>query len=116
MCSFSLNKLQDLEVSKFFVSCHFKNVENNIVWYFMGVYGPTRTQDREDFWVELGGIRGLWGGPWCVVGDFNAIRFPEERSKGGSLNSAMRRFYEVLEDLELRDLPLQGGIFTWSGG
>ena len=62
MCSFSLNKLQDLEVSKFFVSCHFKNVENNIVWYFMGVYGPTMTQDREDFWVELGAIRGLWGG------------------------------------------------------
>ena len=51
-----------------------------------------------------------------MVGDFNAIRFPEERNKGGSLNSAMRRFYEVLEDLELRDLPLQGGIFTWSGG
>ena len=51
-----------------------------------------------------------------MAGDFNAIRFPEEHSKGGSLNSVMRRFFEVLEDLELRDLPLHGGIFTWNGG
>ncbi|RVW26415.1 hypothetical protein CK203_086142 [Vitis vinifera] len=25
----------------------------------------------------------------------------------------MRRFSEIIEDLELRDLPLQGGSFTW---
>ena len=28
----------------------------------------------------------------------------------------MRRFSEVIDGLELRDLPLQGGPFTWSGG
>ncbi|RVW41575.1 putative ribonuclease H protein [Vitis vinifera] len=28
----------------------------------------------------------------------------------------MRRFSEVIDDLDLRDLPLQGGPFTWSGG
>ena len=28
----------------------------------------------------------------------------------------MRRFSEVVEELDLRDLPLQGGSFTWSGG
>ena len=44
------------------------------------------------------------------------IRFLEECNKGGRLNSAMRRFFEVIKDLELRDLPLHGGIFTWSGG
>ena len=27
----------------------------------------------------------------------------------------MRRFLEVIEDLELRDLPLQGGSFMWRG-
>ncbi|RVW57097.1 Transposon TX1 uncharacterized 149 kDa protein [Vitis vinifera] len=44
------------------------------------------------------------------------IRFPSERSRGGRLSSTMRRFSEVVKDLELRDLPLQGGLFTWSGG
>ena len=28
----------------------------------------------------------------------------------------MRRFTEIVEDLELRDLPMQGGVFTWRGG
>ena len=28
----------------------------------------------------------------------------------------MRRFAQVIDDLELVDLPLQGGSFTWSGG
>ena len=49
-------------------------------------------------------------------GDFNLVRFPEERSKGGGLTASMRRFSEVLEDLELRDYPLRGGPFTWRGG
>ena len=34
------------------------------------------------------------------------IKFPRERSRGGGLSSTMRRFSEVLEDLELRDIPL----------
>lgn len=28
----------------------------------------------------------------------------------------MRRFSKVIKDLELQDLPLQGGSFTWRGG
>ena len=28
----------------------------------------------------------------------------------------MRRFSEVIDELALRDLPLQGGPFTWNGG
>ncbi|RVW12507.1 hypothetical protein CK203_082433 [Vitis vinifera] len=29
--------------------------------------------EKEDFWEELGAIRGLWEDPWCIGGDFNAI-------------------------------------------
>ncbi|RVW58237.1 LINE-1 reverse transcriptase-like [Vitis vinifera] len=49
-------------------------------------------------------------------GDFNAILSPKERNRGGSLNSNMRRFLEIIEDLELKDVPLVGGPFTWNGG
>ena len=64
----------------------------------------------------MGAIKGLWNGLWCVAGDFNAILSPEEHNRGGSLNSDMRRFSKVIEDLELKDLPLLGVPFTWSGG
>ncbi|RVW70198.1 hypothetical protein CK203_051513 [Vitis vinifera] len=73
----------------------------------MGVYTPTLKRSKEFFWKELGAIRGLWNDPWCVGGDFNVTRFPSEHSRGGRMASTMRRFLEVIDDLELRDLPLQ---------
>lgn len=39
-------------------------------------------------------------------GDFNMVKYPKEHSRGGGLSTSMRRFSEVVEDLELRDFPL----------
>ena len=41
---------------------------------------------------------------------------PNERNTVGRLSHSMRRFAEVLKELGLRDIPLQGGPFTWRGG
>ncbi|RVW89948.1 hypothetical protein CK203_036517 [Vitis vinifera] len=68
------------------ISCRFKNCEDGFMWFFTAVYGPTMK------------------------------RFPSERSRVGRLSGSMRRFSEVLDELALRDLPLQGGPYTWSGG
>ncbi|RVW33333.1 putative ribonuclease H protein [Vitis vinifera] len=89
---------------------------DGFLWTFTGVYGPTIKRHRELFWEELGAIRGLWSDPWCIGGDFNVVRFPSERSREGRLTGSMRRFSEVIEELALKDLPLHGGLFTWSGG
>ena len=48
-------------------------------------------------------------------GDFNLVRFPEERSRRGGLTASMRRFSEVVEDLELRDYPLGGARLLGEG-
>ncbi|RVW32476.1 hypothetical protein CK203_081299 [Vitis vinifera] len=79
----------------FSVSCLFNNCMDGMRWVFTGVYGPVCRRDREVFWEELGSIKGLWRDPWCVGGDFNMIRYPEERSRGGELSASMRRFTEV---------------------
>ena len=98
----------EMEVGKYSVSCRFKNCEDGFCWMFSGVYGPSVKVEREDFLSELGAIRGLWNEPWCAAGDFNMIRFPSEHSRGGHLSPTMRRFSKVIEELELRDLSLQG--------
>ena len=80
------------------------------------MYGPLSSAERNLLWDEVGAIRGLWEDPWCVGGDFNIIHFPSEHNRLDRLNRSMRRFSEVIDDLELVDLPLLGGNFTWSGG
>lgn len=51
----------------------------------------------------------------CRV-DFNVVRFPSKHSSGSRLNATMRRISNVINDLELRILPLIEGSFTWCGG
>ena len=109
-------ELLEWEEGQFSISCKFRTVENGTVWVFTGVYGPFNKKDRECLWDELGAVKGLWGDPWCVGGDFNVILAQGERSRQGRVTPAMRRFAQVMDDLELIDLPLQGGSFTWSGG
>ncbi|RVW44884.1 hypothetical protein CK203_109634 [Vitis vinifera] len=79
-------ELVGLEVGIFSISCRFKNCEDGFMWFFTRVYGPTMK------------------------------RFPSERSREGRLSGSMRRFSKVLDELALRDLPLQGGPYMWSGG
>ncbi|RVW74084.1 hypothetical protein CK203_052234 [Vitis vinifera] len=82
---------------------------------FTGVYGPSPRRQGLSL-EELGAIRGLWEEPWCIGGDFNVILSQRERSRQGRLSGAMRNFAQTVDDLELIDLPMQGGIATWSGG
>ena len=86
--------LQRVEMEKgtFTISCLFKNVEDGVQWSFTGVYGPCLGRSKERLWEELGALKELWGGPWCVGGDFNVLRFSHERSREGRLSQAMRRF------------------------
>ena len=91
-------------------------ISNGFVWAFTGVYGPLSRDGRTLFQEELGAEIGLWEEPWCVAGDFNVNCFPFERSRVGRLNISMRRFSEVIDEMELVDLPLSGGNFNWRGG
>ncbi|RVW53777.1 Transposon TX1 uncharacterized 149 kDa protein [Vitis vinifera] len=108
--------LLEMEMGNFSISCRLKNVEDGMVWIFTGVYGPCNRKEREALWEELGAIRGLWDEPWCLGGDFNVTLSQRDRSRQGSLNGAMRRFAQVVDDLVLIDLPLQGVCFLGAGG
>ena len=108
--------LVEVETCLFSVTCMFKNVEDGFQWASTGVYGPIERSKREMFWEGLGSLKGLWEGPWCIGGDFNMVLSPNERNTVGRLSLSMRRFAEVLNELRLRDIPIQRGPFTWRGG
>ncbi|KAG2689058.1 hypothetical protein I3760_09G122900 [Carya illinoinensis] len=65
-------------------------------------------------WEELAGVYRWWELPWCIDGDFNVVRFPSERSRDSRMRPTMTEFSEFIYDLNLVDIPLLGGAFTWS--
>ena len=107
--------LVGVETSLFFITCWFKNVEGGFQWAFTSIYGLVERNNRKMFWEELGSLKGLWEGPWCIDGDFNMVLSLNERNRGSRMSHPMRRFAEVLNELGLRDIALQGGPFTWRG-
>ena len=44
------------------------------------------------------------------------MRFPVETSNGRQMSITMKEFSGFIEEFELVDPPLGGGVFTWSGG
>ncbi|KAG6649202.1 hypothetical protein CIPAW_07G196000 [Carya illinoinensis] len=83
-------------------------------WAFVGTYGPNLDSERRRLWEELTGLIYLWEVSWCMGGDFNIVRFPSKCSGTHRHLEAMEEFSEFVFDLDLMDLPLLGGEFTWS--
>lgn len=56
-------KLVGMEVCVFWIFCHLKNCEDDIIWIFIGVYGPIVGREREGLWANLGVIKALSNDP-----------------------------------------------------
>ncbi|RVW71963.1 LINE-1 reverse transcriptase-like [Vitis vinifera] len=69
-----------------------------------------------ELWEELGAIRGIWDEPWCIGGDFNVTLSQRIGADRVALMEQCVGFAQVVDDLALIDLPLQGGVYSWSGG
>ena len=50
---------------------------DGFVWACTGVYGPNDDGQRAALWEELSRVHDRWTMAWCLVGDFNIIRYPE---------------------------------------
>ncbi|XP_042942615.1 uncharacterized protein LOC122276776 [Carya illinoinensis] len=108
-----MEKMEEF-VGEFSVAVSFKMAEDNFMWAFAGIYGPNADNIRKLLWEEIAGISSWWDLPWCIGGDFNITRFPSERSGNSQLSPTMTEFSDCIFDLNLVDLPLVGGPFTWS--
>lgn len=78
-----------------------------------GVYGPCKTPERKHFWQELYALAGLCHDVWCLVGDFNVVRWLSERQNGTHITKNMRKFNQFVMSFDLLDPPMANGLFTW---
>jgi hypothetical protein len=71
------------------------------ICFIVNVYSKCDLVAKRRLWWNISMSKGGFGrGVWCVVGDFNAVRRPEERrgvSEHSSLNGEMREFDGFIE-------------------
>lgn len=80
----------------------------------VNVYGPCNPSDRKNLWEQLAKLKIHFSEPWCLGGDLNETKIPEERKGCIARDRGMRDLNKFIEDLEFVDLPLLGRSFTWS--
>ena len=104
----------DICLGNFVAACSFRNVDDSMEWAFAGVYGPIKDSNRRHLWEELAWLMCLWEVPWCIGGDFNVTLFQNERSGGARRRRAVAAFADFVAEIGLMDIPLAGGVSTWS--
>ncbi|XP_070020674.1 uncharacterized protein [Nicotiana sylvestris] len=109
-------KCNDSHQGSFSITCFLDSLQEDFRWAFTCVYGPHTNAERKELWHELGAVRGIWTEQWVVGGDFNVCRFENERLNCIRRSKAMRSFSDIIMDLQLLDLPLQGAQYTWARG
>ncbi|XP_076946627.1 uncharacterized protein LOC143618217 [Bidens hawaiensis] len=80
------------------------------------VYGHVKAPRRRPLWNDLQRLHSTMMNETCVVmGDFNVILHPSERSHGSSeVTRAMDDFKECCNEADLRDLKGSGLHLTWN--
>lgn len=100
-----------------FLHFQFNQSQSLDSFYCTFVYGKHTRAERRLLWAELLALRTAVGNhPWFLAGDFNAILSADEYMDpsipdAGSIQDFNRFFGET----DLRELPVSGGVFTWTG-
>jgi endonuclease/exonuclease/phosphatase family metal-dependent hydrolase len=51
---------------------------------------------------------------WIIMGDFNMIRSNTDRNRPGGNTNNMLRFNSIIQEHDLKEIPLKGRNYTWS--
>jgi hypothetical protein len=79
------------------------------------VYGANKGLDRRRMMQELLFIKSTIGCiPWLIVGDFNVIRFQQEKWGFCSITCYEKEFMECISKLEIEDLAYTRCFHTWT--
>jgi hypothetical protein len=100
--------------SKYAITIQFSTTHNAKEWKLTTVYGPCAGQERCDFIQWLNSLVIDDETNWILLGDFNFYRSLENRNRDGGNMQDIITFNEVLSNLGLQEIPLNGRNFTWN--
>ncbi|XP_071680432.1 uncharacterized protein [Lolium perenne] len=101
-------------VSDFSITTTFSSRADDLTFSIVNVYGPCHHDLKKDFLDSLNHDFAQLSGPAGILGDFNLIRTPREKSSGNFNAVESSLFNEFINDLALIEIPLLDRQFTWS--
>ena len=79
------------------------------------VYGSNFQQEKTSLWNDLRRLaRSNASMPWIVMGDFNTVRFTDEKLGGKLLSiNQLKEFNDCLDYCSLTDMKSTGNYWSW---
>jgi hypothetical protein len=78
------------------------------------VYDPASDEDKPTFLDELHNLSQVRHGPWLLCSDFNMIYRMQDKNNDRLDRRRMGQIKRFLNDAALKELHLEGCLFTWS--
>jgi endonuclease/exonuclease/phosphatase family metal-dependent hydrolase len=111
---FYLGSASSISMQHYSVSVRLKPMVGVEEWWLTSVYGSATNADKLDFLAELNVLRQVRTGPWLLNGDFNMIYRTCNKSNNHLNRRLMGQFRRFLEEAAMKEIHLQGRLFTWS--
>ncbi|KAK8480353.1 hypothetical protein V6N11_038049 [Hibiscus sabdariffa] len=84
-------------------------------WQCTFVYGPPYTSEKQQFWANLQNFRHCSNVKWCIIGDINIVANQNDKDGGAPINKSHAQWFLDFMDVSgLIEVPIKGGMFTWS--
>jgi exonuclease III len=107
--------VEPVRLDKRCISCVVYSGPSVCPWLVSCIYAPASPSGRHEFWPFLFELGNSFGGPWLLMGDFNSVLSPAEKSGGRSFGSSSQGdFADFVQFNALVDLGFFGNKFTWS--
>lgn len=79
----------------------------------VNIHGPRNLQDRRVIWEELVGVKEAGQGMWLMIGDFNAVRFQEDRLNTGFDQGCANALNNFVSEAGLYEFAMRGQKYTF---
>jgi hypothetical protein len=106
--------MQVSDILHFSVSVILTDKKTNFSWKLVVIYGPAYEEFKQAFLDELHEIAGSWTGPVLFGGDFNLVRFIDDKSNRIINHRWADSFNEWIESNALIEINPTNKKFTWT--
>ncbi|XP_076917406.1 uncharacterized protein LOC143577463 [Bidens hawaiensis] len=87
--------------------------EGNVRFNIINVYAPQQNVDKSRLWLKITQYIHTGQGWWIVLGDFNAVRNPQERKNSNFDPVCAKDFNGFIDEADLKEYNLKGMKYTF---